>query len=159
MVWFLLLTRLPRIWLIAALSFRVHSATTLALISFIYSMKAFRGFLIWGFLSSSFLAGTGDFLLIRKKKHSKDAVGNVWATDRRRRILQEERHVLTAPSICPYACIVGLMLSLLGSCLMAGETMAGWGMPVWWRLCGGGVTMWGEKRLDTKLWGQKQATF
>lgn len=40
------LTRLPRIWLMAALSFRVHSATTLALISFIYSMKAFRGFLI-----------------------------------------------------------------------------------------------------------------
>ena len=59
-----LLTRLPRIWLMAALSFRVHSATTLALISFMYSMKAFRGFLIWGFLSSSFL-GTGDFLLIR----------------------------------------------------------------------------------------------
>lgn len=45
----------------------------------------------------------------------------------------------------------GLMLSPLGSCLIAGETMAGWGMPVWWRLCGGGVTMWGEKRLDTKL--------
>lgn len=41
-----LLTRLPRIWLMAALSFRVHSATTLALISFIYSIKAFRGFLI-----------------------------------------------------------------------------------------------------------------
>lgn len=53
-----------------------------------------------------------------------------------------------------YACIEGLM-SPLGSCLMAGETMAGWGMPVWWRLCGGGVTMWGEKRLDTKLGGQK----
>lgn len=49
----------------------------------------------------------------------------------------------------------GLMLSPLGSCLMAGETMAGWGMPVWWRLCGGGVTMWGEKRLDTKLRGRK----
>lgn len=38
------LTFLPRIWLMAALSFRVHSATTLALISFIYNMKAFRGF-------------------------------------------------------------------------------------------------------------------
>lgn len=62
------LTRLPRIWLMAALSFRVHSATTLALISFIYSMKAFRGFLIWGFLSSSFLGGTGDFLLIQNIK-------------------------------------------------------------------------------------------
>lgn len=60
------LTRRPRIWLMAALSFRVHSATTLALISFIYSMKAFRGFLMWGFLSSSFLGGTGDFLLSRK---------------------------------------------------------------------------------------------
>ena len=34
------LTFLPRIWLMAALSFRVHSATTLALISFIYNMKA-----------------------------------------------------------------------------------------------------------------------
>lgn len=52
---------------------------------------------------------------------------------------------------CSYACMEGLMLSPLGSCLIAGETMAGWGMPVWWRLCGGGVTMWGEKRLDTKL--------
>lgn len=39
-----------------------------------------------------------------------------------------------------YACMVGLM-SPLGSCLIAGETMAGCGMPVWWRLCGGGVTM------------------
>lgn len=39
-------TLLPRIWLIAALSFRVHSATTFALISFMYNMKAFRGFLI-----------------------------------------------------------------------------------------------------------------
>lgn len=38
------ITFLPRIWLMAALSFRVHSATTLALISFIYNMKAFRGF-------------------------------------------------------------------------------------------------------------------
>lgn len=74
----------------AALSFRVHSATTLALISFIYSMKAFRGFFICGFLSSSFFGGTGDFL----------------------------------------ACIEALMLSLWGSCLIAGETMAGWGMPV-----------------------------
>ena len=41
-----LLTLLPRIWLMAALSFSVHSATTLARISFIYSMKAFRGFLM-----------------------------------------------------------------------------------------------------------------
>lgn len=38
------ITFLPRIWLMAALSFRVHSATTFALISFIYNMKAFRGF-------------------------------------------------------------------------------------------------------------------
>lgn len=58
-----------------------------------------------------------------------------------------------------YACIDGLMLSPLGSCLMAGETMAGWGMPVWWRLCGGGVTMWGEKRLETKLRATFNSTF
>lgn len=53
----------PRIWLIAALSFSVHSATTLARISFIYSMKAFRGFLMWGLLGScSFLCSCWDFL-------------------------------------------------------------------------------------------------
>lgn len=46
----------------AALSFRVHSATTLALISFIYNMKALRGFFTWGFFSSSFFTETGDFL-------------------------------------------------------------------------------------------------
>lgn len=56
------LTFLPRIWLMAALSFRVHSATTLALISFIYNMKALRGFFTWGFFSSSFFTETGDFL-------------------------------------------------------------------------------------------------
>ena len=48
-----LLTRLPRIWLIAADSLSVHSATIFGLISFMYSMKAFRGFLICvRFLSS-----------------------------------------------------------------------------------------------------------
>lgn len=46
----------------AALSFSVHSATTLALISFMYSMKALRGFLMWGFFSSSFFTAAGDFL-------------------------------------------------------------------------------------------------
>lgn len=56
-------TLLPRIWLIAALSFRVHSATTFALISFMYNMKAFRGFLIWGlFGSCSFLCSCWGFL-------------------------------------------------------------------------------------------------
>ena len=60
------LTFLPRIWLMAALSFRVHSATTLALISFIYNMKALRGFFTWGFFSSSFFTVTGDFLGSRK---------------------------------------------------------------------------------------------
>lgn len=46
----------PRIWLMAALSFNVHSATTFALISFIYNMNALRGFFMWGFFfSSSFL--------------------------------------------------------------------------------------------------------
>lgn len=39
----------------AADSFNVHSATTLALISFMYSMKAFKGFLICGFLLASLL--------------------------------------------------------------------------------------------------------
>ena len=40
-------TRLPRIWLIAALSLRVYSWTTLALISFMYNIKAFSGFFMW----------------------------------------------------------------------------------------------------------------
>lgn len=58
-----LLTLLPRIWLIAALSFRVHSATTFALISFMYNIKAFRGFLMWGLLGScSFLCSCWGFL-------------------------------------------------------------------------------------------------
>lgn len=47
----------------AALSFSVHSATTLARISFMYNMKALSGFLMWGFFSSSFFTVTvGDFL-------------------------------------------------------------------------------------------------
>lgn len=46
------LTRRPNIWLIAALSLSVHSATTLARISFMYNMKAFRGFLMCGFFLS-----------------------------------------------------------------------------------------------------------
>lgn len=53
------LTLLPRIWLMAALSFSVHSAMTFARISFIYNMKAFRGFLIVGFLASFSLFGSG----------------------------------------------------------------------------------------------------
>lgn len=58
-----LLTLLPRIWLIAALSFRVHSATTFALISFMYNINAFRGFLMWGLLGScSFLCSCWGFL-------------------------------------------------------------------------------------------------
>ena len=57
------LTLLPRIWLMAALSFSVHSAMTFALISFMYSMKAFRGFLMTGFLGSfSLLASPWGFL-------------------------------------------------------------------------------------------------
>lgn len=36
----------------AALSLSVHSAMTLALISFMYSIKAFSGFLMVGFLVS-----------------------------------------------------------------------------------------------------------
>jgi len=60
-----LLTLLPRIWLIAALSFRVHSATTFALISFMYNIKAFRGFLMWGlFGSCSFLCSCWGFLKV-----------------------------------------------------------------------------------------------
>ncbi len=46
------LTFLPNIWLIAADSFNVHSATTLARISFIYNINAFNGFLICGFFLS-----------------------------------------------------------------------------------------------------------
>jgi len=38
--------------LIAALSLSVHSATTFALISFMYNMNAFRGFFMWGFFLS-----------------------------------------------------------------------------------------------------------
>lgn len=52
----LLPTLRPRIWLMAALSFNVHSATTFALISFIYNINALRGFFMCGFFfSSSFL--------------------------------------------------------------------------------------------------------
>lgn len=40
----LLLTLRPNIWLIAADSFNVHSDTTLPRISFMKSMKAFKGF-------------------------------------------------------------------------------------------------------------------
>lgn len=134
----------------AALSFRVHSATTLALISFMYSMKAFSGFLMWGFLSSSFLGGTGDFLLRERLGGGGGERGSGGG-----------REVSGEDGSGAHACMLGLMLSPLGSCLMAGETMAGCGIPVWWRLCGGGVTMWGEKRLETKLgWeGRKDRQF
>uniref|UniRef100_A0A182TRD3 Uncharacterized protein n=1 Tax=Anopheles melas TaxID=34690 RepID=A0A182TRD3_9DIPT len=37
----------PRIWLMAADSLSVHSATTFARISFMYSMNAFSGFFTW----------------------------------------------------------------------------------------------------------------
>lgn len=40
----LLLTLRPRIWLIAADSFNVHSEITFGLISFINNIKAFKGF-------------------------------------------------------------------------------------------------------------------
>lgn len=56
-----ILTRRPKIWLIAALSFRVHSATTLARISFMYNINAFRGFLMWGFFLSAALLPSGLF--------------------------------------------------------------------------------------------------
>ena len=45
------LTIFPSIWLIAALSFRVHSLITSCLFSFMNNMKAFRGFLMCGFFS------------------------------------------------------------------------------------------------------------
>lgn len=57
------LTRLPNIWLIAALSFNVHSATTFARISFMYNMKAFSGFFICGFFLSTELFPSWLFLL------------------------------------------------------------------------------------------------
>ena len=43
----------PSIWLIAALSLSVHSATTLARWSFMKSIKALSGFLMWTFFSLS----------------------------------------------------------------------------------------------------------
>lgn len=49
------LTFLPKIWLIAADSFNVHSDTTCCRFSFINNIKAFKGFLICGF----FLSGSG----------------------------------------------------------------------------------------------------
>lgn len=68
----------PRIWLIAALSFSVHSATTLARISFIYSMKAFRGFLMWGLLGScSFLCSCWDFLEKQEEERVKKRGGRI----------------------------------------------------------------------------------
>lgn len=48
-----LLTRRPKIWLMAADSLSVHSATTCALISFMKSMKALSGFFMWFFFFSS----------------------------------------------------------------------------------------------------------
>ena len=63
----MLLTRLPNIWLIAALSFKVHSATTFALISFMYSMNAFKGFFIWGF-----------FLSVKHHRRVWEVVSTVW---------------------------------------------------------------------------------
>lgn len=47
-----ILTRRPSIWFMAADSFKVHSATTLARISFMYNINAFNGFLICGFFFS-----------------------------------------------------------------------------------------------------------
>ena len=44
-------TIFPRIWLMAADSLSVHSLMTSPLFSFMNSMKAFNGFLTWGFLS------------------------------------------------------------------------------------------------------------
>ena len=51
------LTLRPRIWFIAADSFSVHSETTLALCSFMYSINAFSGFLMWGFFDFGFFCG------------------------------------------------------------------------------------------------------
>ena len=53
------LTRRPRIWFMAADSFRVHSSITFCLISFIKSMKALSGFFIRGFLVSGTDEGDG----------------------------------------------------------------------------------------------------
>jgi len=63
---YLSLTRRPSIWLIAALSLSVHSATTLARISFMYNMKAFSGFLMCG------------FFLSEKKRHTQNCWAAVW---------------------------------------------------------------------------------
>lgn len=62
------LTLRPRIWLMAALSFNVHSAMTFALISFMYNMKAFRGFLMTGFLGSFCCLTSCGFLVGDKRR-------------------------------------------------------------------------------------------
>ena len=54
----LTLTLRPSNWLMAADSFKVHSACTTGLISFMYNMKAFSGFLI---CVSFFLPATKQF--------------------------------------------------------------------------------------------------
>lgn len=128
-------TRRPRIWLMAALSFSVHSATTLALISFMYSMKALSGFLMWGFFSSSFFTATGDFL---------EGEGQGSGTPGR-------APVPTAGPAPTHELPPGLALGWEGSCLTMGETMVGCGMPEGCSPCVGGGTMCGEKRLDIKL--------
>ena len=68
-----MLTLLPRIWLIAALSFSVHSFTTLALFSFMYSMKAFNGFFMCGCLFCCVLvfSSLGGGCLFNKKAEEK----------------------------------------------------------------------------------------
>ena len=53
-VQFIKLTLLPSIWLIAADSLSVHSATICGRISFIYNMKAFNGFFMWLFFGGLF---------------------------------------------------------------------------------------------------------
>lgn len=125
----------------AALSFSVHSATTLALISFMYSMKALRGFLMWGFFSSSFFTATGDFLQGKW----------VWGSGPPGRA-----PVPTAGLALTHELPPGLALGWEGSCLTMGETMVGCGMPEGCSPCVGGGTMCGEKRLDIKLqWGER----
>lgn len=127
----------------AALSFSVHSATTLALISFMYNMKALSGFLMWGFFSSSFFTVTGDFL----RRAGQGVRIGVDVTPS------------PSPSLSPgpplpiptHELPLGLALGWAGSCFTMGETMVGCGMPEGCSPWAGGGTMCGEKRLDIRL--------
>lgn len=140
------LTLRPKIWLMAALSFNVHSAITFALISFMYSMKAFRGFLMTGFLGSfSRLVSTCCFLLEKKKKlsDSKSWGSARWGqTDGRTDGWRDGSELVTE---CGGNTYTYMPLSYWScSCLPEWGTMAGWGIPVGCMPDGPSIREWGN---------------